>query len=155
MAQTRPFWLIRKSDFRFLRPVAEHDLIQMIESGQLKSQDEICQANGYWFSLQDVAEVRAHLGDVKLNSLMVKGAEITSSTDTDPLPKTKLIQPAHASASQSSSVSGQSTMANFRSLPVAQEQPNEPHDRKRALIFVVTAFLVFLFLLISIWSGTH
>jgi hypothetical protein len=153
MGQTRKMWLIRKFDLRVFRPLEEAKLIQMIEAGELKPNDEICRANGYWFPLQDTEEVRRHLGDVKLNSLASKGAEKTSSTDTDPLPKTKtqILQPNPKIGSS------QSTMANFRASmePRAVEEKDEPHDRRRALIFVIAAFCVFLFLLVSIWSGTH
>lgn len=83
------FWLVRKADFRILRPMSEEDLVKQIEGGKLSPQDEVCSEKGYWFPLQDLHEVRDHLGDIKIEAIFPKNRkEITTETETD----TQLVQ---------------------------------------------------------------
>jgi len=73
------WWLIRYRDQSVSRPLPEAELIEKIERGVLDQRDEICVSEGYWFSVQDVAEVRKFLGDIKLDRPGVSGVE-TSTT---------------------------------------------------------------------------
>ncbi len=78
-------WLIRHPNLRFDRPVSESDLITLIETGKLGPKDEICKSGGYWFPLQDAQEVRKFLGNVKLEAILPKMSDRTSTslvTDT-------------------------------------------------------------------------
>ena len=84
-------WLIRHANHHFSRPLAESEVVVQIESGMIKPEDEICPASGYWFSIQEVDEVRKHFGDIHLQALIPKDSEITSGTNTSTL--TKLITP--------------------------------------------------------------
>ena len=76
-------WLIRRADFVFSRPVTKEELVEMIERGDIVPKDEICEANGYWFSIQDVVEVRKFFGEIRLQSMMERNEENTSSTNTN------------------------------------------------------------------------
>ncbi len=78
-------WLIRHPNLSFERPVSEVDLIRMIETGKLGPRDEICKSGCYWFHLQDAQEVRKFLHNVKLEAILPKMSERTSTslvTDT-------------------------------------------------------------------------
>lgn len=55
-------WLVRTHQKRIIGPIVTEELILKIKSGQFEIEDEICQENGYWFSLQEVAETKRFLG---------------------------------------------------------------------------------------------
>jgi hypothetical protein len=79
-------WLVRRSNLQISRPMPESQLLAKIEKGEITLQDEICEANGYWFSLQDLAEMRLHFGEnLKIGLPHGEGTEATSSTDTQVL----------------------------------------------------------------------
>lgn len=65
-------WLIKNRDHSFSRPIPESELIQKIQKGELQQKDEICAANSYWFSLQDIKEMRKHFGNIPLDGLAKK-----------------------------------------------------------------------------------
>jgi hypothetical protein len=91
-------WMIRHPNMTFTRPMPESEIIKMIEAGEVSGQDEIAPATGYWFSLQEVEEVKAHFGDsIILQALIPTGSDTTSSTNTALIaktPKTKITQSA-------------------------------------------------------------
>jgi len=68
-------WLVRHPDFSFSRPVSEDELKQKFAAGEMQARDEICAGDGYWFSLQDVKEMRKHFGDMPLDGLFKKANE--------------------------------------------------------------------------------
>jgi|GEM_PF-2634054 len=63
-------WMIRHADLTISRPIPEPLLVSKIESGSIDRSDEICLSGSYWFSVQDVAEVRKFLGEIDLIALM-------------------------------------------------------------------------------------
>ncbi|NDG85473.1 MAG: hypothetical protein EBX52_10630 [Proteobacteria bacterium] len=63
-------WMIRHADLTFSRPIPEPLLISKIETGAIDRSDEICLSGGYWFSVQDVTEIRKFLGEIDLVALM-------------------------------------------------------------------------------------
>ena len=73
-------WLIRHSDFSFSRPLSHSEIVDQIESGLIRGDDEICAASSYWFSIQEIEEVKKHFGDIHLKALLPGGSEITSTT---------------------------------------------------------------------------
>ncbi|MBU6154482.1 MAG: hypothetical protein KGP28_09295 [Bdellovibrionales bacterium] len=73
------WWLIRHPDQTFSRPIPELSLISKIEAGELSLKDEICPSAGYWFPIQDAAEVRKFLGDIKLDRNLPNDG-VTSTT---------------------------------------------------------------------------
>lgn len=76
-------WMIRHHDFTFTRPMLEPELIQKIESGEVTAHDEIAPNDGYWFSIQEVEEVKKYFGEnIRLQALIPHGIETTSSTNT-------------------------------------------------------------------------
>lgn len=62
-------WIIKHPDLTFSRPLSEAELLEKLKAGELQPRDELCAANGYWFSLQDIKEVRKHFGDLSLSGL--------------------------------------------------------------------------------------
>ena len=81
--------MIRHADLTFTRPIPESEIVKKIESGEVTARDEIAPATGYWFSLQEVDEVKRFFGeDILLKALIPDSAETTSSTNTALLVKT-------------------------------------------------------------------
>ncbi len=55
-------WLTRTSHNQITGPFTQAEICQKIQKGELKLQDEVCAANGYWFYLHESEEVRQQLG---------------------------------------------------------------------------------------------
>ena len=142
-------WLVRRQNLTFSRPIPQRDLIKKIEAGELRADDEICASFGHWFSLQEASEVRANLGDVKLERLYAQAKdEVTSETATATiLEKTTALQ-------QSAPVQPSwATVAAPRF-----ESPGdhaEPQTVLKGAIFVFLFFSAFILLLISFWLSTY
>ena len=68
-------WLIRHPDRTFSQVLNEEELKELFISGEMKPEDEICPASGYWFSLQDVNEMRKHFGNMSMDGLFKKVKE--------------------------------------------------------------------------------
>jgi len=143
---SEPLWLIRRQDLRVFRPIPQRDLVRRIAAGEIAPNDELCPANGYWFLLSEVDEVRRHLGDVDLSCLHPKDGETTSSTDTRPIQKTKLISQSRPTE-------------HPPAQPVPQAPPPSSFDlsarRARNLIGVAVFFLIFLAILVLFWLGSY
>ena len=65
-------WLIRYPNLTFSRPISESEMLKIFTTGEMKPQNEICPSNGYWFSLQDVKEMRKHFGNISMDGLFKK-----------------------------------------------------------------------------------
>jgi hypothetical protein len=46
-------WLIRTKTNFILGPVSRDKLLELIETGSLTEEDELCSGNGYWFYLRE------------------------------------------------------------------------------------------------------
>lgn len=46
-------WLIRTKTNFILGPVSREKLLELIESGSLTDEDELCSGNGYWFYFRE------------------------------------------------------------------------------------------------------
>ncbi len=46
-------WLIRTRTNFILGPVSREKLLELIESGSLTEEDELCSGNGYWFYVRE------------------------------------------------------------------------------------------------------
>lgn len=68
-------WIIRYADNSYSRPMPESELKKLFASGEMKPQDEICPGTGYWFSLQDVKEMKKHFGNMSFDGLFKKMKE--------------------------------------------------------------------------------
>ena len=75
-------WMIRRADQTFSRPVSDQEMVGQIEAGLVKPGDEICPSSGYWFSINEVEEVKRHFGDIHLHAMIPRSSEITSTTNT-------------------------------------------------------------------------
>lgn len=75
-------WLIRTVKNVIAGPYSKDQIRQLIQSGQLSLQDEICQANQYWISLYETDEVMRQLG-IEIPRSMIGEEDITeTSTET-------------------------------------------------------------------------
>ncbi len=88
------WWMIRHQDHSVSRPIPELSLIAKIEAGELAQKDEICASAGYWFSIQDVAEVRKFFGEIKLERNLPNDGE--TSTTIQGNAKTVVSQPSES-----------------------------------------------------------
>lgn len=52
MTQTRT-WLIRTKQNKILGPVSKEKIIELVNSGSLTDDDELCSGNGYWFWVKE------------------------------------------------------------------------------------------------------
>lgn len=161
-SSSQPQWMIRRTDMRIFRPIPQSELIQKIESGEISPGDELCPANGYWFMLSEVNEVRRFLGDIDLSCLSPRDhTENTSSTDTRPIQKTSVtplkivvenlptLKPAPKKKWKSKIHSVSEVLPDF--------EQNQELKRRRAknAIGVALAFLVFIVVLVLFWSGSY
>jgi hypothetical protein len=77
-------WMIRHADLTFTRPIPQDLLVSKIEAGEVIASDEICSGDGYWFSIQEVDEVKKFFGNIRLKALLPSGSDVTSATDSTP-----------------------------------------------------------------------
>lgn len=133
-------WLIRKADSRISRPIEQESLIAMIEAGDLLPEDEVCASGEYWFVLREVDEVRKFFGSISLERLLKRqGSERGDTTST--------------------TISAGALITQEIEIDVlsAEEKlkPGVPFYVVRALIVVLVAFSVFMFLLITSWLSSY
>lgn len=93
-----PQWLVRTAQNLVAGPYSREQVRQMILSGQLKAQDEICRSNHYWIQLHEREEVSSELGADVLASLSNDTDEEATLTRTDPGAGLRPPQSASASA---------------------------------------------------------
>lgn len=62
-------WLIRTKSNYLLGPVSREKLVQLVESGSIAPDDEICSGNGFWFFIKE----RDYLEKYLLQSSEVQG----------------------------------------------------------------------------------
>ncbi len=146
-------WMIRKPDLKILRPIDQATLVNMIECGELSPQDEVCPSNGYWFALQEVDELRAHLGEIQLSGLFPKvSIETTSSTDTRPIMTSTLVNANTKAPIQNSNFSSPAAVVKpevkFEEKPVSMDHPH----RKMGIVIAVVMALIFISVLFWLWS---
>lgn len=55
-------WLVRTLSQKMLGPISKEQVSQWILSGRISLQDEVCEANGYWFFVHEKEEVKRWLG---------------------------------------------------------------------------------------------
>jgi hypothetical protein len=65
-------WLRRFANRSYSRPMTEAELMELIQSGAMNPTDELCAANDYWFSVQDVLEMRKHFGNISMDGMFRK-----------------------------------------------------------------------------------
>jgi hypothetical protein len=76
-------WLIRTSQNVILGPYSKNEICEMIGEGSLGVQDEVCQANQFWFYLHERDEVQRQLGMDVPNASLISDDEATlTQTET-------------------------------------------------------------------------
>ena len=68
-------WLIRRTDRSYSRPLSEAQLLKMFENGEMNQMDELCCSMEYWFSIQDVNEMRKYFGELSLEGIFKRQTE--------------------------------------------------------------------------------
>jgi hypothetical protein len=61
-------WLIRTKNNHLLGPVSKEKIIELIENGSLKGDDEICSANGFWIFIREKELLERYLIENKLQT---------------------------------------------------------------------------------------
>jgi len=146
-------WLIRHPDLSFERPVSETDLIRMIETGKLGPRDEICKSGSYWFHLQDAQEVRKFLHNVKLEAILPKMADRTSTslvTDT----RAKSVELKVEGVQRKESTPPLQAQLEWPEAPV-DEEPVEESSIKARILVVGVVLIIFCGTLYLLWSGSR
>lgn len=72
-------WLIRTTDNWIAGPYTKEQIKEMILSGKLSPQDEICAANHYWISIHERDEIKLQLGIEPPPALSPDDEEITEN----------------------------------------------------------------------------
>lgn len=83
-------WLVRTSENKLTGPHTREQLVQQMLDGKLGLQDEVCQANSYWFFLHEASEVQTHLGvQMPRTASAHQGEEEITETQTEVPPPQK------------------------------------------------------------------
>ena len=103
-------------------PFPAEEVREMIKSGKLSYQDEVAPANGYWFYLHEVDEVKKHLGiDVpRANDQPIEDATLTEFDVAEELPR----QSAMAGRGRAGRTSSTGSAAAWSKTA---SHPNNPH----------------------------
>ena len=75
-------FMIRTKENRISGPYPKEEILARISRGELREQDEVCPANGYWIFLHERAESRAMLG-VELPRTAESESEENTETETE------------------------------------------------------------------------
>jgi hypothetical protein len=54
-------WLIRTSSHQIVGPVSREKIIELLDKGIVRQDDEICAGNGYWFHLSELDHIEKYL----------------------------------------------------------------------------------------------
>lgn len=144
-------WIIRRQDFSFSRPMSDQALISLIESGEVKPQDEVCSNDGYWFSIQEVDEVKKHFGAIRLQSMIPNHGEATNATNpTLTRNDVGVLSPGRDEISDDA-LQASAQKARNAVLPETELQ----HESSGGLGFAMILIFIFFGTLIFLWLGSH
>ena len=165
------YWIIRHSDLTFSRPIPEPILISKIESGQLDRRDEICASGQYWFSIQEVEEVRKFFGDIRLNAALPAAedgttspaihtrADSTQPIQPSPVVEENPVEERHtATVKKSSSIpknSQKNSIEPLTGLPAQEMDLEEESPVSSRIVLVLVLLFIFLGTIYLIWVGSH
>lgn len=79
-------WLIRTSNFQILGPVSKAKIVEFVDKGSLKEEDEISSGNGYWFLIKERDLVEKYIyGDIPqtFNPITEAPNVLTANTSTE------------------------------------------------------------------------
>lgn len=79
-------WLIRTTNFQILGPVSKEKIIEFVNKGSLKGDDEVTSGNGYWFLVKEKDLLEKYvLGDVPqtFNPITEAPNILTANTSPD------------------------------------------------------------------------
>ncbi len=86
MTENSTQWLVRHKDvknsvFQILGPYSKEDLCKKILAAEFEPSDSFCQSQGYWFELNELAEVKKHFG---IEASQLKGVGDPNAEATHP-----------------------------------------------------------------------
>ncbi len=154
-------WLIRHSDMTFSRPIPEPLLIAKIEAGEINRGDEICSSGKYWFSIQEVDEVRKFFGEIRLDSFLTASDEATTSTEISPAEikaeanqarKPAIPEPARQKKKIVPAVPASEAQGQEHPVSIEEEEVSNTASR---LVFLCLILFIFLATIYLIWVGSH
>ena len=61
-------WLIRTKTNFILGPISREKILELIESGSITDEDELCSGNGYWFYFREKNLVDRYLKENNIQS---------------------------------------------------------------------------------------
>lgn len=149
MSEQNRIWMIRHPDQSFSRPITEAELMEKFASGGMDPKDEICPATSYWFSIQDVKEMRKHFGNIPMDQLFKKQTDevtqeryvVTAPIEVPAAHAVKSTQPRPAPVSRP-----------VRS--VSETEEGETIQKASPLMKVILAILTLVVLvLLFVWFG--
>jgi hypothetical protein len=54
-------WLIRTKSNHILGPISKEKVLELYNNGSIKSEDEVCSGNGFWFFIREEEMVEQYL----------------------------------------------------------------------------------------------
>ncbi len=87
MDPSTDLWLVRTAKNVISGPHSKTEVIDLVKSGAIGPQDEVCPGNGYWIYLHEHEEVQKWLGIAVPRAPRQPGEEVTETqTDRPPAP---------------------------------------------------------------------
>jgi len=155
MTDDQRTWLIRHADRSFSRPISETELRSLFDAGGMNPQDEICCANEYWFSVQDVKEMRRYFGSLSFEGIFKKSnEEITAERDLNTAKI--LINPEDLKVEMKKSEPPQVVKPAVREVvapAVSITEVNVVHKESHAGKIIFAVLTILIVLLFVVWLG--
>lgn len=145
-------WLIRHYDRSFSRPLTEAELMEAFSKGGMNRMDELCASTGYWFSIQDVKEMRKHFGDMSLEGIFTRQMEDVTGEQQESTAKisipAKHMEELQKQAGQNSAISPQPVTPPKPLIPDQSPAKADPASMVKNVIMVVLSVLVLILALL-------
>lgn len=132
-------WLIRTKSNHILGPVSKDKVLELFKNGSLKSGDEVCSGNGFWFFIREEEMVaRFLLGDEKQNfnplseakDILTAKEEVQENVEEDitETPDITLVGGIDLNSLKEPEILAETTPApeNTTAPPTKEEIPDEP-----------------------------
>jgi hypothetical protein len=133
MEPSTPQWLVRTSQNLIAGPYSRDQVRQMILSGQLRAQDEVCRSNHYWIQLHEREEVSSELGADLLAHLALESDEEATLTRTDPAVTLRSSESEHSLDAQIPDLPDlteyEEPQTSVLTLPKLERPPSPPEPR--------------------------
>lgn len=135
-------WLIRNASGRIEGPLPFSKLKAMMAEGRLPPDSEICPENSYWFTFQELDEMKRHFSAEEISGVMARFRRDAGAVEDATKPDFGLSSQAMAASTKS-----KATRRPREQEPSAERQRNEPasarpsHGLERAQLFGILFFI--------------